>query len=255
MRLAALQYRPHKGNPATSRAALRSLIYAAGEEKADLIVCPEMATTGYIWPDAETLRPHAETPDGETFQMLSQIAAELGAWIVCGFPERTETALYNSALVVDSGGSLAAVYRKNLLFEADWTWAQPGTNRTLIDTFEGGLAPAICMDLNDEALLDWLNAHRPKVLAFCTNWLEEQLPVHLYWRWRLQHFAGYFVAANSWGMDGTVEFCGQSAIFGPNGVPLVSAPRTGDGILIVDTDEYETATEIAGSAGPVTGDT
>ena len=81
-------------------------------------------------------------------------------------------------------------------------------------------------------------AEQPAVLAFCTNWLEEKLPVHPYWHWRLQGYNGWFVAANSWGSDGAIEFCGQSAIFGPGGVLVAAAPRTGDGLLVIDDADY-----------------
>ena len=238
MRLAALQFRPQKAFPDASRDVLRKLIREAAAEGADVIVCPEMATCGYVWPDAETLRPFAEESTGPTYQMLASEAKEAKAWIVCGFPERAGESLYNSAMVIAPDGALQAVYRKILLFDADCSWAEAGTDRVYVEQIEGGLAPAICMDLNDDGLLLWLEEKQPSIVAFCTNWLEEQIPVHYYWSWRLQRYSGWFVAANSWGTDGKTEFCGQSAIFGPRGVLLAAAPRTGDGIVIADAPEH-----------------
>jgi predicted amidohydrolase len=238
MRFAALQFRPEKGRPDVSRVNLRRMIREASGFGANVIVCPEMATSGYVWPNAETLAPHAELSTGPTYQMLAEEARKAGAWIVCGIPERVDEAFYNSALVVNPSGELDAVYRKILLFDADENWARSGTERVLVRSVPGGLAPVICMDLNDDNLLAWLAEQNPAVVAFCTNWLEEQLPVHQYWSWRLQRFTGWFIAANSWGQDGGVEFCGQSAVFGPRGVLVAAAPRTGDGILVVDEDDY-----------------
>ena len=143
MRLAALQYRPEKGHPDVSRRALRTLIREAAAHRADIIVCPEMATSGYVWPDAEALAPHAEVARGPTYDMLSEEARIADAWIVCGFPECADDVFYNSALVVNPNGDLVAVYRKMLLFDADQTWAAAGDQRVMVPTAFGGLAPAI----------------------------------------------------------------------------------------------------------------
>jgi len=238
MRFAALQFRPEKGQPELSRTGLRLMIRDAAGLGAEIIVCPEMATAGYVWPHADALMPYAEPAMGATFHMLAQEARRANTWIVCGIPELDGATLYNSAIVVDPHGKLAAVYRKNLLFDADQTWATPGTERVLVEAVPGGMAPVICMDLNDDRLLDWLVERKPSIVAFCTNWLEEQLPVHNYWSWRLKRYSGWFVAANSWGIDENVEFCGQSAVFGPGGVLVAAAPRTGNGILVIDDSDY-----------------
>ena len=244
MRVAAIQFRPPKGRPRAARLALRVLLDEAGQRGADLIVCPEMATTGYIWDSPEALGPHSERARGETFHMLSEVAREHSSWVVCGFPElfihperrsskgRSMATLYNSALVVSPRGELVTCYRKVLLYEADETWASPGWRRSLIPTDHGDLVPGICMDLNDPRFTTFLYDQQPRVVAFCTNWIEEGAPVHAYWRDRLLGFNGAFVAANSWGDDGDVSFCGRSVIFGPGRTVLAQAPAVGDAVLV-----------------------
>ena len=116
--------------------------------------------------------------------MLSPIAKEFNCWIVCGFAEVAEDGcLYNSALVVGSNGRLVACYRKILLYELDKTWATPGHERMLIQTEYGTMAPAICMDLNDNNLIYWMWDVRPDILAFCTNWLNQDSPIDSYWKY------------------------------------------------------------------------
>mgnify|MGYP000321058076 CR=1 FL=1 len=249
MRVAAIQFRPPKGRPHAARLALRVLIDEAGQRDAHLIVCPEMATTGYVWESPRELGPHSERARGETFRMLSEAAREHSAWVVCGFPElfvhpertsrsgRTMATLYNSALVVSPMGELVTCYRKVLLYDADESWASPGWRRSVVPTEHGDVVPGICMDLNDPRFTRFLVDQQPRVVAFCTNWIEEGAPVHAYWRERLLGYQGGFVAANSWGDDGDITFCGRSAIFGPGRTLLAEAPPEGDRVLVAEIPE------------------
>ena len=227
---AAVQYRPPKGNPDAARADIRSLADEAGSRGASVIVFPEMATSGYIWRSREEILPFTDAADGELFSELSPVAADFGAWIVCGFPELSDGKLYNSALVISPDGSLAACYRKILLFDDDVCWAEPGDTRYIIRSGYGTITPGICMDLNDDGFTSFAKEHA-SIIPFCTNWLEEGLNVHEYWKLRLEGFSGAFIAANSWGFDGATEFCGRSAIFGRGMTLLASAERTGNAVI------------------------
>ncbi len=236
-KFAAIQYKPPKGQPAAAIQELSALIEEACLAGAKIIVCPEMATTGYIWSSPEELLPYTETVDGPLFQALSTLARTHGAWIVCGYAEREEENLYNAAMVVDSGGGLVCSYRKILLYDADYTWSKSGDTRYLIRTEYGTLMPAICMDLNDNNLIRALWRNRPDIVAFCTNWLDEGTEVLPYWQTRLRGWNGVFLAANSWGPDGEISFCGQSAILSADGSPAAQAGRSGNQILYADISE------------------
>jgi predicted amidohydrolase len=236
VKLAAVQFRPPKGRPDLARESLAARIREAGEGGVDLIVCPEMATTGYIWQSPEALEPHAEPARGPTLKMLSGLAREVHSWIVCGFAERSGDSYYNAALVVDPWGDLICCYRKVLLYSADMPWAQPGTERMTCETRFGRLAPAICMDLNDDGLIRFLKRSQSEVFAFCTNWVDEDSDVHSYWRWRLAGWQGWTVAANTWGEDEGTRFSGGSAIIAPSGAVVASAPKVGDRVIKVDTE-------------------
>ncbi|MGC6509368.1 MAG: carbon-nitrogen hydrolase family protein [Myxococcota bacterium] len=235
MKLAAIQYKPPKGNVPQAHYELGLLIDEAAAKNVDFIVLPEMATTGYIWDNADSLRPHAEHTGGRTFQWLAQKAIQHTAWIVCGYAELDDDGrLFNSALVVNSVGELVCSYRKVMLFEADLTWAQPGKTRFVIPSKWGRIAPIICMDLNDDQCIQFLKKQKIKLCAFCTHWVEEEMDVLWYWRHRLGSYNGFFVAANSWGQDNGTKFCGLSAILGPKGKLLAQAPKEGNAVIVAD---------------------
>ncbi|MFT4704889.1 MAG: putative amidohydrolase [Bradymonadia bacterium] len=233
--MAAIQYRPPKANVPAAREGLEEIVGAAARGGARLIVAPEMSTTGYIWPDAETIRPHTETADGPTAAMLGKIAAKHDAWIVAGFAEDAGEHLYNSCWVIGPSGELEGVYRKVLLFDADLTWASAGTEHQRYTTDFGTLVPGICMDINDDRFVQHVRDSETDIVAFCTNWIDEGSDVIPYWRWRLARWRGWFVAANTWGMDGETPFLGRSCVLPPESPPARVALRCGDTIVYGET--------------------
>jgi len=238
LKIAAVQFRPPKGMPEVARAQLTDAVQEAASAGAELIVCPEMATTGYVWSSADELMPFAETPLGPTHQALQPLAVRYRAWVVCGYVEREGAHLYNAALVIGPSGRPVASYRKCLLYTDDIRWSQAGEERLIIDMGESGkMMPAICMDLNDDGLLQAMRVHQPRFLAFSTNWVNEGVDPLPYWQQRLAGWTGWFIAANSWGEDGDTRFTGLSTILGPDGRPRVRADSTGDQVLIAETDD------------------
>lgn len=228
---AVIQYKPPKGNIPKALLEIETLINTAAQEGAKLIVLPEMATTGYVWPNRESILPFAESQTGPTYQKLSQLARTHQCWIICGYVEIAGEELYNSALVINDQGELACNYRKVLLYDADYAWATAGQTRFLITTPFGVLTPAICMDLNDYNFLEFIWSEQPDIIAFCTNWLDEGGTILRYWKERLSFWRGWFLSANSWGPDEEISFCGQSTIINPHHRAPKSAPRHGNHII------------------------
>ena len=149
MRVAAVQFEPTRGPSPGSLPRLVPLVQQAARG-ADLVVCPEMAATDYLFPDPSAARRVAEMPMGPTFQALAPIARRNGCWLVCGFAEDAGDVLFNSALVIDPDGQLAFVYRKLLLYEPDHCWASPGDRGVVVIDIAGLRATVgICMDLNN----------------------------------------------------------------------------------------------------------
>jgi len=230
---AAVQFCPDRSDPSGSRDRLLALTERAASQ-ADLVVLPEMAAVGYVFEDADEVRPLAEPADGPTGRALAAMAKAHGTWIVAGFAEQDGAALYNAAWILDSRGVLRAVYRKTLLFPLDETWARAGDGRyPLLRTPFGRMGVGICMDLNDPAFTDWVTAMRLDVLAFPTNWLDQGEGVWDYWAWRLSGSGAALVAANRWGLERGVPFRGESAILHEDRV-LAHAASVGDAVVLAD---------------------
>lgn len=245
MRVAALQYKPQKGERAASEQRLLALLRTL-EGPLDLVVLPEMALTGYLFADPDDVGRVAEPADGPTLALLAPEARRLEAYIVCGFPERADTSLYNSALVVGPDGALHHVYRKTLLYLDDERWAEPGnTPYRVVTTRNGSFAVGICMDLNDDNFTDWLAQTQPRAIAFPTNWIEQGMDIWPYWAGRTAHCGGALVAADTYGPETyqsprgprRTTFWGCSAILDaptePDGPSLLwaSAGKVGDAVI------------------------
>lgn len=197
----------------------------------DLVVAPEMAATGYLFPDVSAARQVAEPPRGPTFAALAPIARRHGCWIVCGFAEDAGDVLYNSALLIDPRGELAAVYRKILLFEPDHQWACPGDAGVFVFDCAGMKASVgICMDLNNPYFTRWLGEAGIELLAFPTNWLDQGTDVHAYWHQRLAGTPTVLVGANRYGVEDDTTFSGRSAVLDAERV-WATGPRRGDAVV------------------------
>jgi predicted amidohydrolase len=247
MEFAAVQFKAVKGDWTASAEKLTSLI-AEQATGAALIVCPEMALTGYVFADKESARAVAElSTEGPTFDLASEIARKQMAYVVLGYPEATpDGRLYNSAMILGPSGDLVFNYRKRLLYDADRTWALPGdTPYPLIDTPFGRMTCGICMDLNDGRFVDFLFDSGAELIAFPTNWLDQGFDVLEYWRWRLAGHPSWLIAGNTYGVEDGIAFRGRSAILHPSGQAVATAPPSGDKVIRASV----LATAEAASAG------
>lgn len=251
MRVAAIQFKAEKGKQAAALARLAELVDGAAERGASLVVCPEMATSGYLFTDAAAVLGVAEAADGPGYQRLAEVARHRRCYVVCGYAERAPAVdggdsdgggsrLFNSARIIGPDGELLYNYRKRLLFDADYAWAAPGElPYPVLETPHGALTAGICMDLNDDRFTSFLRGAGARVVAFCTNWVDEGLDVRPYWRYRLHGVPASFIAANTYGWEEAVgqprtRFSGCSAILDPDGRTLAIAPKEGDAVVIAE---------------------
>ncbi|HCX65304.1 MAG TPA: nitrilase, partial [Eubacteriaceae bacterium] len=91
------------------------------EQEADLIVFPELWTTGYYL-SKEAFYELAESRYGNTITLIREEAARYGKVIICPFVEKDEQGkVYISVAIIDSDGSITGVVRKSLLWGREQT--------------------------------------------------------------------------------------------------------------------------------------
>jgi predicted amidohydrolase len=122
-RVAFVQGRPRFGHPEENLE--RGLALAAGVE-ADLVVLPELWSSGYVFSSRAELAGLAEdAAEGVTARMLRAAARRQKRHLVAGFPEVHRGRFYNSCMLVGPSG-VKAVYRKVHLFEREQLFFRPG---------------------------------------------------------------------------------------------------------------------------------
>ncbi|TXN28943.1 nitrilase-related carbon-nitrogen hydrolase [Lacisediminihabitans profunda] len=171
-RIAAVQLSPTIANVRANRDMAAAAIAGALADGADVVVLPELTTSGYVFDSVEELRSVALTADDPLFHEWATMAATRpGSVIVAGFAESgADGALYNSAAVVTAAGVLG-VYRKVHLWDQEKRFFTAGSDAPLlVETAHGRLGVMICFDLEFPEWTRIAGLAGTEILAVPTNW-------------------------------------------------------------------------------------
>jgi predicted amidohydrolase len=170
-RVCCQQLDPVVGDLVGNRELALAAISEAVELGADVIVLPELMTSGYMFKSAEEAASMALDPGHEILREWGAAASAHGVIVAGGFAERGEDGrTYNSAAVFDPEG-LRAVYRKLHLWDREKLWFAPGEQPPpVIDTAVGRLSVIVCYDLEFFELTRMVALAGTQLLVVPTNW-------------------------------------------------------------------------------------
>ena len=232
-------------NPEQRFARLRSAIKASvqGGGKPDLVLCPELFTSGYNV--ADELSSLAEVSRGPTFEQIATIAREFQTAIVYGYPEQGDGCLYNSAAFVSAQGELVVNHRKRLnspgSFEEDYF--TPGDQASVVQYRNWRIAVLICYEVEfPEAVRNAALDGAQLVLvptALIDQWdvvASRVVPARAFEN-------GVWLAyANHAGHENGFDYLGGSKIVAPDGVIEADAGAAEELIsTVIDTDRVVAA--------------
>jgi len=159
---------------------VEGLVRGATAQGAEVIVLPELATTGYFV--GERMSDLAEPVPGPTSEWVCRLAKTYGCYIAIGIIERGENGRYHdSALFTSKDGTLLGCYRKVHLFAAERTVFTPGTEPAIFDTPFGRVALTICYDLIFPEYIRALALRGAQLILNCTDWITNQWQTNLGW--------------------------------------------------------------------------
>jgi predicted amidohydrolase len=141
---------------------------AIEETPADVLVLPELVTSGYVFDSAEEARACAVAPD----HLESWCSAIRGsAVVVAGFAELgADGRVYNSAALLDARG-VRAVHRKAHLWDREKLFFAAGdAPAPVIDTQHGRIAVMVCYDLEFPEYTRRAALDGADLIAVPTNW-------------------------------------------------------------------------------------
>lgn len=222
-----------------SLARARMLVDDAGRAGAQLVVLPEMSTTGFTMDTAN----QAESREGKSLAGLRAIARDAGVALVAGVPIRERgaagDACYNMAFLIDATGSVVAEYRKQRVFR----YAREGEHyasgeRACVTEIDGvRVALLICFDLRYPELFRAV-ARDVDAVILIANWPAAR---RAHWDALLAARAienqCYMVAVNRIGVADGLEYDGGSVVIGPWGERVTVAGGAGLALATLDSDE------------------
>lgn len=175
VRIACAQVAPRIGDEPGNRQLAREAIREAAGAGAELVVLPELMSTGYVFASREEAAELAQPVGGPALAAWSEEAAATGTIVVGGFAEAGDDGLlYNSAALVDGSGVIA-VYRKLHLWDAERdVFAPGGAPAPVVETRLGRIGLAVCYDLEFPELTRSLALGGADVLCVPTNWPREE---------------------------------------------------------------------------------
>jgi predicted amidohydrolase len=163
------QVAPRIADLQANRRLSLSAIADAAAAGADVIVLPELVTSGYVFESAEEAASVAISTDHALFEHWAAEAG--GAVVIGGFAERGDDGLvYNSAAVVDQSGVIG-VYRKVHLWDREKLWFAPGGEPPRVfDTPAGRIGVLVCYDLEFPEMPRMLALAGAELICVPTNW-------------------------------------------------------------------------------------
>jgi len=242
LRLATVQFSPVFGDKEENFRRLEAL---SADIRADIIVYPELCTTGYFFQSREESLSYAEPADGPTHEFFRRIAVEKDALVVAGFVERDGEHVYNSILIIRPEESAPRIYRKTHLFYKERFCFDEGNTGFFVvhDTKRNfRLGPMICYDWRFPEASRALALQGAELIVCPSNLVTDA--------WRIVMPARaienklYVAVANRAGREQgggeEVVFKGNSAVYGYNGAELAKAGPEEDVVLYADIEPEQT---------------
>ena len=259
-RVACAQIPLSIGDTAGNSTSGRTAIEAAARDGAQIVVLPELASSGYVFADRAELSSLAETRDGPAISEWADLAEGFGLTVVAGFPERAGDAIYNSAAVVDPTG-LRAVYRKAHLWDSENAVFDRGDDLpVVVDTDQGRIGVMICYDVE---FPEWVRAvalSGADLLCAPVNWPllprpEGERPTEMV---RALAGAGMnrmpIAVCDRVGVERGQDWIGGSVITDADGYPIAIAEFGESGVIAADVDLEESRVKRINTHNDVHGD-
>jgi len=241
MLVAYLQFYPEKGNIKNNLEKIESMI---DDAEFDILVLPELATTGYFFVNKEEIKDLAEEAGkGESFNHFKRIAREKNSLIIYGFAEKGNNNYYNSQAAIFPDGRYI-IYRKTHLFYKEKMVYQPGnTGPVIVEFKEVKIGLMICFDWFFPEFSRILALRGAQILAHSANLVlpgmaQKGMAV------RSMENRVFSITANRIGEENSSEgekllFTGMSQIVNPSGEVLTSSERDTEELKIAEIEPKE----------------
>lgn len=225
--LALVQFHPALGKVNDNLDRMGKMIdQIAHTQKVNLIVFPELATTGYE--NGVNFTELAEQIPGYTTNYLGKLANDYHLHIALGMvvKHKVESVIYNSAVLIGPDGEVAGEYRKVHLKGEEKLAFRAGFKFPVFETDFGNVGMLLGWDLAFPEAARALALDGAEIIVACANWEKPNVE-----EWRAYLLARayenslFVVGANRIGDEYTYSFFGESMLIGPRGELYAQVPK------------------------------
>jgi predicted amidohydrolase len=242
------QIQPVFGDIAGNVALTSVLVDRAAGEGAQVIVLPELVSSGYMFQSRDEATAMAEIAgEGVATSEWLRLAVANDVIVVAGFPERDGSRLFNSAFMALPDGT-HAVYRKVHLWDEEALYFEPGDlGFPVVQTRYGRIGMLICYDGWFPESYRTLALGGADLVCVPTNWVPipgqragEPAMATVLTMAAAHSNAIAIAAADRVGVERGQEFIGQSLIASHTGWPVAGpASATDEALLLGEVDVAE----------------
>jgi omega-amidase len=224
MKITCIQMDITFGSPEKNFEKAEKLIERASKDNPDIIVLPELWTTGY---DLTRLEEIGDRNAESSIQFLQTMAQKHHTAFIGGsVANKTADGVFNTLLAVSSTGELVHQYSKLHLFKLmdEHLHLSPGSGNASFKLDGHSLAGFICYDIR---FPEWIRKHALEGAEAIFVVAEWPLPRLAHWRALLIARAienqCFVVACNRAGSDPSNQFAGHSIVINPWGEVVAEA--------------------------------
>ena len=234
LKIVCLQMDIAFGDPAKNYQKAEELIEKAMKEEPNLIVLPELWTTGY---DLTRLDEIADLNAMETISFLKKAAKKYQVHFVGGsVANQKDTGVQNTLLIIDKNGNLVHQYSKLHLFKLmnEHIYLEAGEEKGLFELEGHVFCGVICYDIRFPEWIRTQTADGAVALFVVAEWPSVRLA-----HWQALLIARaienqcYVIACNRSGADPNNQFAGHSMIIDPWG-EIITEANEKEGILAAE---------------------
>ncbi len=236
MRIGYVQTKPEFGK---KKLNIDNALELIAKADADLLVLPELFSTGYFFPSGESLYKLAEPiPDGRTIRIFKSLAKKKKCSFVIGMAEKKGGKCYNSSAYITPDGDIHLYRKVHLFYKEQFIFARGNLKFRVFPFYEFRLGMMICFDYIFPEPCRVLALKGADIVCHPSNlvlqYCQMTMPI------RSLENRIFTITSNRIGTDTvadeTLKFTGMSQITDPEGNVLARASKTRAAIKVVDVD-------------------
>lgn len=247
MKIAALQLRA-TGDREETLVRAGQLLDEAAAQGAEVVLMPEFFAIPFVQPepDPEYIR-WAEAIDGPSNTLVQEKSAQHGITIVSSFFEGTDVpGVFHNSSATYVSGELRDVYRKSHLpfsngFPEKFYFRPGQESPSVVDTGSAKVGTIICYERHFPELSRAVAMKGGEVL--CVPVASSSAPMKEVFQLELRAHAAFnqffVICSNRVGLEGTKDYFGLSAAYGPDGTILAQVPDGEEGVAVAEINIEE----------------